>query len=296
MIVPPALQPGDPVRVVAPAGPFDPTLAWRGIAWLSTRYRVRFDRSMFRSTGYLAGSDQRRRDELEHAIFHDDCRAVLAVRGGYGLSRFAHQLDWTRFAASPKWIVGFSDVTALHVECAAVHVMSLHATMVAHLGRSDDRSRTQWVDAIEHPRKTRTVQGLSTWNPGSAEGPLFGGNLTMLHACAAAGRLRVPEHAILFLEDVGERPYRVDRAITTLRVGGYFDHVAAVVLGHFTDCFAGPDGVNVEQALRQTLQPLGVPIAWGICSGHSEPNQPLLLGSHARLDASEQSASLTTSA
>ncbi len=294
MRMPPALQPGDLVRVVAPAGPFDPALAWRGLGWLASRYRVRFDRSMFEADGYLAGSDARRLDELSGALQDDQCRAIVAVRGGYGLNRLAHQLDWSAFAASPKWIVGFSDVTALHVECAAAGVMSLHATMAAHLGRSDDRTRQAWVDAVEHPERRRFFSGLQATSPGLAEGPLFGGNLTILHACAAAGRLRVPHGAILFLEDIGERPYRIDRALTTLRVGGHLDHVRAVVLGQFTDCPPGPDGVAVEQAIIQALGPLRIPLARGLDAGHGEPNAPLVLGATALVDARQPAAVLET--
>lgn len=292
MLMPPALRPGDLVRVIAPAGPFDPTLAWRGIGWLSSRYHVEFDRAMFRPSGYLAGSDQRRRDELAAALAHPSCRAILAVRGGYGANRFAHQVDWSSLRQDPKWIVGFSDITALHVECAATGVASLHAPMAALLGRSDERTRTSWIAAIEEPHRSRRFTPLVTWFPGHARGVLFGGNLTMLHACAAAGRLRVPPGAVLFLEDVGERPYRLDRVLTTLRVGGYFDQVRAVVLGQFTDCVTGPDGVTADEALRQALAPLNVPVIAGIDAGHGEPNLPLVLGAHATVDASGASATL----
>jgi muramoyltetrapeptide carboxypeptidase len=121
-------------------------------------------------------------------------------------------------------------------------------------------------------------------------GPLFGGNLTILQACAAAGRLRVPEGAILLIEDVTERPYRIDRALSTLIAGGHLAAVAGVIVGQFTDCGPGPDGVRVEEVLRERLGSLGVPVAAGAEIGHGSPNEPVILGRRYALDASRGEA------
>lgn len=267
-------------------------LAWCGLGWLAQRYRVLFDRACFERDGYLAGSDDRRRAELERALFHPDVRAVIAVRGGYGASRFVHAIDWERFARAPRWVVGFSDITAIHVEIARAGVASIHGAHVANLGRGDHRARTELTKAIEEPGRGRSFARLETMRPGIAEGILFGGNITMLHACAAAGRLAIPDGAILLLEDVTERPYRIDRMLTTLRVGGYFDRIAGIVLGDFTECEPGPDGVDVARVARECLLPLGVPIAAGLPFGHELPNAPIVMGARARLEASAGNARL----
>ena len=235
------------MNVIAPSGPFEPTLGWRGLGWLSERYRVQYRRDLFCRTGYTAGDRTRRADELSGALADPDSRAVIAMRGGYGLNGIAHLADWRAFQHSPKWIVGFSDITALHVEAAAVGVMSLHASMLALLGRGSAANRTKWLDALEHPERSRQWPSLRTIAAGQASGPLFGGNLTVLHACAVAGRLHIPEGAILLLEDIGERPYRIDRMITTLAVGGHLCAVRGVVVGQFMDCEPGPAGVSVSQ-------------------------------------------------
>ena len=192
VIIPPALRPGDLVAVVAPSGPADEVLVWRGLGWLAGRYRLRYDRGVLARAGYLAGSDARRCEELCAAFADPEVRAVLAARGGYGLSRFAHQLDWAAFAASPRWIVGFSDVTALHVEAARAGVASVHGPNVTGVGRSNARARASLLAALEEPLAPRAYDRLRVLHEGAAEGPLFGGNLTMLHACAAAGRLQAP--------------------------------------------------------------------------------------------------------
>jgi muramoyltetrapeptide carboxypeptidase len=290
MIVPPALRPGDRIDVIAPSSPFDRALAWRGLGWLKQRYQVHFDPNLFEVTGYLAGSDERRRTELDRALNSTETRAIVAVRGGYGLNRIAHRLDWESLRDRPKWIVGFSDITALHVEAAAVDVASLHAPMVAALGRGHEPAREAWIEAVEHPLRERLFSDLRVLHPGQATGRCFGGNLTVLHACAAAGRLRIPKDCILFLEDVGERPYRVDRTLTTLITGGHLDDVRGVVLGEFTDCLPGQDGVCVEDVLRDTLAPLRIPVAAGFLIGHGLANVPLHFGARAELQAGSTSS------
>src|SRR5439155_20628192 len=140
--------------------------------------------------------------------FDDRCaRAVVAARGGYGLTRIAHSIGALAFRDEAKWVVGFSDITAVHVEAQRAGVASLHADNLAGLGRGDDRGRARWIRALEHPHERRSFGELTTWCGGMASGPVAGGNLTVLFTCAAAGRLVIPEGAVLLLEDVSEAPY-----------------------------------------------------------------------------------------
>lgn len=286
MIVPPPLQPGSRIQIVAPSSPFDHEEARKGIAWLSRRYEVAWDEGLFSREGFLAGTDERRRSELARAFEDPSIAAIVAARGGYGLSRIAHELPWGALLASPKWIVGFSDITALHVEAAARCLASMHAPMVCGIGRASENERERFVELLEHPFAERRFEGLVTIHPGEAEGLLFGGNLCLLHAAAASNRLRVPEGAIVLLEDVGERPYRVDRMLTNLIVGGHFEKVRGFALGDFTDCAPGPDGVTVENVLRERLERLGRPTLAGLPIGHGKRNEGVVLGAWARLDAS----------
>jgi muramoyltetrapeptide carboxypeptidase len=293
LVKPPALRPGDLIAAVAPASPFEHVLAWSGLGWLAQRYRVRFDRTLFTRRGYLAGDDARRRDELLGALSDPAVRAIVAVRGGYGANRFVHALDWSLLARDPKWIVGFSDITALHVEAARAGVASIHGGHVTMLGRADARMRSSFIDVLEYPSSARVFECLEPLVPGAATGPLHGGNLALLHACAAAGRLALPPGCILLLEDVTERPYRIDRMLTTLLVGGHFASVSGVVLGEFTQCDPGPDGVTVMDVLRDRLGDLGVPVVAGAPIGHGLRNEPVVLGALASIDARGTSARFT---
>lgn len=293
VIVPPALGPGSVVRVVAPSGPFEPALVWRGLGWLAERYRVRFDRGIFSRRGYLAGDDARRAEELARAIVEPEVEAILCARGGFGASRYVHRIDFSALRSAPRWVVGFSDVTAIHVECASAGVASLHAANVTAIGRADAATRAGLVRALEAPRRERRFDGLRRLAPGRAEGVLFGGNLALLHACAAAGRLRVPPRAVLFVEDVGERPYRIDRMVSTLVAGGHLDPIVAVVVGELVGCGPGPDGVTAEDALVEVLAPLGIPILAGLPCGHGLRNEPLVLGALAHVVAGDDEAYLS---
>jgi muramoyltetrapeptide carboxypeptidase len=282
---PEALRPGDRVRVIAPSGPFDRTLFWRGVGWLAERYRVDFDRSVLARDGFLAGTDERRLDELNRALGDRDARAIVVARGGYGLTRIIERADLQALLGAPKWIVGFSDVTVLHAALAELGVASLHAHNACGLGRGDAHARERWVHALEAPFSCRRIEGLETWQPGIATGRLFGGNLTILFTLAASGRLRVPDGSIIVLEDVTENSYRLDRMLTALVAAGAFDRAVAVVVGELTDCPPGPHRVPPEAAVRERLSHLSLPVLAGLGFGHGRSNEPLPLGLRARVES-----------
>ncbi len=280
--LPPPVPRRGRIRVIAPSGPFDRALALRGLAWLKSLYTVEYDRGLFDREGFLAGSDARRVKELDAAL-GSDADAVVAVRGGYGIGRIAHLADWRALAARPKWLVGFSDVTALHVEVARLRLASVHGAMVASLGRGDARAREAFAGCLAAPGARRVFDHLEVVRPGAAEGPLVGGNLTVLVACHAAGRLRLPEGAIVLLEDVGEAPYRIDRMLTALTVSGALDRVSGFVLGDFTDADPGRHGVAAGDVLAERLGALRVPVLAGLPVGHAARNEPVVLGAPARI-------------
>ncbi|MFC1641739.1 LD-carboxypeptidase [Myxococcota bacterium] len=284
VLVPAALSPGDRVAVVAPSGRFDRLLVWRGLGWLRERYRVEFDPSLFCSEGYLAGSDQRRLAELQAAVAAPDIRAIVAARGGYGASRIAHLVDWSPLLGAPKWLVGFSDITALHAELTRIGVASLHAHNLSGLGRGDALERDRWLRALEAPTASRSVEHLAIWQSGVSRGLLAGGNLTLLFTLAAAGRLSLPRGCVLALEDTGEAAYRIDRMLTALLVSGHLAEVAAVVVGDFADCGEGRQGPSISDVLRERLRLLGVPILASLPFGHRQRNLPLPLGLDAEVD------------
>jgi muramoyltetrapeptide carboxypeptidase len=261
----------------------------RGLGFLQERYVVRSGTGLFARKGYLAGPDERRLSEFNEALRDPEARAIVAARGGYGSTRIAHAIDTQALRRHPKWIVGFSDITALHQEALRAGVASLHADNAAGLGRGDAHARARWILSLEQPLAPKTFPGLTVLRSGTAIGPLFGGNLTVLFTCAAAGRLVTPKGGILVLEDIGEAPYRVDRMLSALLVSGALDRVAAVVVGDFTDAPPGRYGVPMEEVLRERLEPLRVPVLAGLAVGHGPQNLPLHFGLRARVDSAAAS-------
>lgn len=287
MLFPPTLGSGSRIAIVAPASPFPWTDLCAGLAWLGARYELVTTARIFARTGYLAGSDEDRARELAHAFARDDVGAIVCARGGYGLVRILDRLPWDALLARPKWIVGFSDVTALHLEASAHGIASIHASNVTGLARPSaalPRTRRSLLRALEG-RPRAPFDGLRVLRRGSATGPLFGGNLTLVATLAAAGKLRIPDGAIVLLEDVTERPYRIDRMLTSLRIGGHFERASAVVFGDFDACGPGPDGVSVDDVLEDFCARVTLPVATGAPFGHADRNEAFVHGETASLDA-----------
>ena len=271
------IRSGSRLAIVAPAGPFDRDLFDAGVAWLRTRYEVAFDESIYSRTGFHAGNDERRLAEIEAALADPDVDAILCARGGYGVTRLLPRLSPETVAAAAKPVVGFSDITALHALWARAGIRSYHAEMVANLGRADDCFREAWVAALEGTCRAME-HPVTTIAPGTARGRLTGGNLAVLVSLLGTPFEPPLEGTILFLEDVGERPYRVDRMLTQATQAGWFSRCAGVALGTFTDGAPGPDGVSVEEVLQDCLGSLEIPVVSGICAGHVTGNQTLPLG------------------
>ncbi|HEY0714719.1 MAG TPA: LD-carboxypeptidase [Polyangia bacterium] len=291
---PPRLASGDVVRIVAPSGPVPRVDLVAGARLLAQRYRVRYDpATLFRSEGYLAGSDEQRLAELEAALSDPVVKAVFLARGGYGLLRILPFIDRARFAAQPKPIIGFSDGTALLALAATAGVASIHGPVVAQLAKVPQADRDALFGLLERPGQGLLLSELASIIPGRVQGRLIGGNLEVFSRLIGTPFLPDPTGAILFIEDVGERPYRVDRLITHLDLAGIFDAVSGVVVGDFKDCrepanSRTPDSPLVEAVLEERLGRLPIPVAFGGKFGHGESNAPLPYGTLVELDTRQE--------
>ncbi len=288
LLPPLPLTPGARIAVIAPAGPFDVGAFERGVHRLRTRYEVTFRDDLLARKGYLASDDARRSSELKEALADDDVRAILAARGGYGAGRLLPALDVARVRDARKLLVGFSDVTVLHALWARAGLRSLHASMACGLGAEafDDARFARFCSAAEGvaPAAMHGLRALSA-SRAVRSGPLAGGNLAVLVSLLGTPYFPPLEGAVLFLEDIGERPYRVDRMLTQLRHAGVFDRVAALVLGAFTDAPPGRDGTTVEDAIASCVSDLEMPVLSGVPAGHIDDNYELPLGARVTVDA-----------
>ena len=282
---------GDLIGVIAPAGPMAADTLPAVLALYARRgYRVRLYPSCHADTGYLAGPDALRLADLHAALADDEVAAVHCLRGGYGTMRLLDGIDTALLRRKPKLLIGYSDITALHALWALHGLPSLHAPMpgsdLIKPGREDDEEALfqllhQGLKAGDVLAPALAPGALHV--AGVATGPLIGGNLSLVAALLGTPWAWQARGAILFLEDIHEELYRVDRLLTQLRLAGVLDAVAGFVLGSFTE------EASPWDLLRDTLVPLcqaqGKPLLSGWPTGHGTPNRPLPMGLRVQLQA-----------
>ena len=282
---PPALRPGDRVAVIAPASGFEREAFEAGLACIGARYRAEHGGGVFERRRYLAGSDSRRLDELLAALSDPGIRAVFCVRGGYGATRLLTRLGAQAPASPSKPLIGFSDITALHLWLQTHGRVSIHGPVLTQLGRLAAETAQRLFALLESPQPAAALTGTASYVGGVAEGPLIGGNLSVFTRMLGTPFMPSLEGAILLLEDQGERPYRLDRMWTHLALAGVFARVRGIALGSFTACEEPGGGYSSSDVLRELAQESGLACAAGFPVGHGEVNEPLPLGVRVRLDA-----------
>ncbi|MFY0574037.1 S66 peptidase family protein [Cystobacter fuscus] len=279
------LRPRDTIQIVAPAGPFDVPAFEKGLEVLGQRYAPAYRPDLYDAWRYLAGSDARRAEELSGALSDTSARAIFCARGGYGSMRLLPSLSLSVKDLAPSALVGFSDMTSLHAVLQASGRVSIHGPVVTHLGIQPSAVQDYLFGLLESPEPPPPLRGTSFYVPGVVEGPLLGGNLSVFSRLLGTPYLPPLDGAILLLEDVGEKPYRLDRMWTHLRLAGVFERVRGIVLGQFTDCENKDAPYSSADVLRSLAEETGLPCAAGFPIGHDTPNYPVALGTHVRLDA-----------
>lgn len=288
-VKPAPLARGDRVTVVAPAGALDRGAFEAGLGILAGRYDVAWDPGLLSRARYLAGDDARREHELAAALADPRTRAVVAARGGYGsmrlLARLWPEVDGRPANAEPvKLLVGFSDITALHAAFQATGRVSVHGPVVTQLAHQPEVVVKRLFALLEDETALSAPLAGTPVVGGVAEGPLLGGNLSLVTRLLGTPWLPDLTGAVLLLEDIGEKPYRIDRMWTHLRLAGVFERVAALALGDFTDC-EDPDGdFTLRDVLWSLAAETGLPCVGGFPIGHDAVNVPVALGTRVRLD------------
>ena len=292
------LKRGDTIGLIGPSGAVRKEGAVdRAIAYMQDMgVKVKVGESAHARYGYLSGSDELRAKDLCAMFADPEVDAIICTRGGYGTMRMLDMLDYDVIRKNPKVFIGFSDITALHIamlnQCGLV---TFHGPMATSWNDCFPDGFTlpafEKVVAKAEPAGAITnapgYHERKTVNPGCAEGMLVGGNLSLI-----AGTIGTPyeidtKGRILFIEEVGERTYCVDRMLTQLRLAGKFEDCAGVVFGDFTDCPVEYPafGLTLEEIIRDVVAPCGKPIFTGLQVGHTSPQSTLAFGVHARMDA-----------
>jgi muramoyltetrapeptide carboxypeptidase len=299
------LQPGDTIGIVAPAGPIPEAALQEGLARLEGwGFRTLVGDCVLDRHGYLAGTDQRRAHDFNAVWSNSAVDGVLCARGGYGVMRILTQIDWAAIREQPKFFCGFSDITALHAAMLQqAHLVTFHGPMATAFGSAVAYNEAGLLQAMQSaeplgripwPEPADDSPAAMVIRPGTAEGILFGGNLSLL--AALMGTPWEPDFTerIVLLEDVDEAPYRVDRMLTQLLLGGKLQRAAGILFGDSPTCLTGPAGkpsLTLREVLDDHLAPLGIPVLYGFPCGHTGYRATLPLGVPVRLDAG--SADLT---
>jgi muramoyltetrapeptide carboxypeptidase len=275
-VKPPALKPGDTVGVVAPASNVKRADLEAGCEGLRRAgYRPFYLDSILEQDLYFAGSVQRRARELEEMFARDEVRAIVCARGGYGANYLLEVLDLERIKAHPKIFVGYSDVTTLLTRFLdAAGLVTFHGPLVA----------IDWLHegGVDLPSWRAALAGSAAWEPnlgagsgarglveGTAEGILYGGCLSILVASLATPYEIRTEGTILFLEDLAAKPFQIDRMLMQLKLAGKLDDVRGIVFGEMRDCLqTANQGYTLEEVMLRVVGNLGVPVAYGVRSGH----------------------------
>ena len=279
-LLPPALRPGAHLGLIAPSSPvYEAENRQKAIdLLLSLGFCVTVGDSVHAARGYLSGSDEIRANDINRMFQDAKIEGIVCLRGGYGSARLLPMLDFEMIAKNPKPFVGFSDITALHcafqVMCGLV---TFHGPMAgAHwqVGLREEKSRFNWLNAMMCKQPLGTIENtdeepFEAFRQGEAEGLLTGGNLTVF--CNLIGTPYMPDSCgkLILLEDIGEKPYRVDAMLTQLRNAGIFDACAGIILGDFTHCEDAPEKPSLTlNEIFDDLLPRDKPVLKNVHAGH----------------------------
>ena len=290
VIKPPALRQGDKIALIAPASSFNHEAFLRGCDRLRQMgYEPVYAQNIFDRDIYFAGTAERRTQELHDYWRRDDIAALICVRGGYGSNYLLEKLDFNLFAAHPKILLGCSDITSL---LTAIHdrtgLIGFHGPMVAKDLADGTFDASSWNNALSGAAEWDIpAASVEVLRPGKARGKLCGGCLSMLVASLGTPFDIQAQDSILFIEDIAEKPYRIDRMLMQLRLAGKLDGVRGFVFGEMLDC-APPKGetYTLPEVIMRVLAPYNVPVVFGLKSGHvSSGNITLPIGVETELAA-----------
>lgn len=245
--------------------------------------------------GRFAGTVEQRLSDLQNAMDDPEVKLIFCTRGGYGVVHLLEKLDFRKIKRSPKWLVGYSDITILHAAFLKNGIRSVHAPMAKHLTDcGKDISSVYLKETLFSRIPNYKTEGHNLNIEGITEGVLFGGNLAVLCGITGSKYMHVPENGILFIEDIGERPYQIDRMIWNLKLAGIFRKIGGLIVGTFSDYQEDPlMYCPVYDSIRNIVSEYNIPVAFGFPVGHTGNNYPLLHGGRIRLEVRKQDVLLT---
>lgn len=297
MKTPAYIDTSDLIRIVAPAGKVRPGNVKAAVKMLRYEgFRVVEGKHLYDEVNQFAGTDDDRAADLQEALDDHSSRAIFMARGGYGLLRIIDRLDFSRFVRNPKWVTGFSDITVLHSHLHNLGIETIHSVMPNSFPADcmKDRPVESLLRTItgEQPRFSMNSHPLN--RPGEVNASVTGGNLTLLTALLGSESETVTAGKILFIEDVGEHLYRIDRMMHSLKRAGKLDKIKGLIVGQFSDMLDGttPFGKTAEEIIAEAVAEYSYPVAFGFPAGHDPENLAFILGRETTLTVAESHTSV----
>lgn len=297
---PPYLKTGDTVAIVAPSGILKNREAEinKAKALLkSWGLNSVIGKHVFNKANHFAGTDDERCEDFQHALDDPKISAIWCARGGYGAVRILDKLDYTAFKTNPKWIIGYSDITALHNQVHNLGFQSIHAMMCTSLQDSNETIKetiSTFKNSLFGTPKNYTLKGSEFNKPGTIKAPIIGGNLSILTSMLGSKTSIDTSGKILFIEEIGEYKYHIDRMLQSLKRAGYFDNCKGVIIGDFTKIKKNTTswGTSIEQLILDALSNYNFPIAFNMSSGHAKDNRALILGHIIELTVKKEQSTI----
>ena len=282
---PPFLQPEDQIRIVTPSGKIDPTFvdgaADRLFQWGFNPVSGQHAKGVF---GRYGGTVDERLSDLYNAFHNPEVKAILCSRGGYGVMQLLEKLSPDAVRQNPKWVIGYSDITALHAFMQSQGLMSIHAPMARHLVEEDDFSAQMLHKILLGDLPKYSFESHPLNRDGECQGVLRGGNLSVLMGLRGTPYDFDPKGSVLFLEDIGEQPYHVERMLLNFKLGGVFENLSGLIIGQFTDY--EEDGLMMkplQKMIADLVAEYKFPVAFNFPVGHVSENWPLICGAQVAL-------------
>ena len=284
---PPTLQLNDQIRIISPAGSINPEYIDGAIKVL-TNWGFRVTEGEFARSEYgrFAGTPEQRLSDIQQAFDDPTVKAVLCSRGGYGVAQIIDKLDFSKFVEHPKWLIGFSDITILHNTITNLGISSIQGVMAKQFFElPDDSEQLQRVkDILFGILPAYNLPNEQNNRTGQAHGRLIGGNLSVLMALRGSRYDLNYKDSILFLEDVGEKPYQIDRMIQNLRFSGVLEQLSGLVAGQFSECDEDPLMMQtIQEVILNAVKEYDYPVCFNFPTGHVDYNLPIISGSKVSL-------------
>lgn len=300
--LPPFLKKGDKIGFVAPARKVHlKELAEAIRIFNSWGLEVICAPNLFGACHQYSGTDEERASDLQQMLDHPEIKAIVCVRGGYGTVRIIDQLDFTAFCAQPKWVVGFSDVTVLHSHIHNnYHIATLHAMMPLNIVEGEtmllkQKALQSLKDGLFGKPLHYKIPSNPLNRPGKATGTIVGGNLSLLYALQGSVSDIDTREKILFIEDLDEYLYHIDRMALSLKRSGKFNDIKGLIIGGMTEMRDNkiPFGKNAQEIIAEAVAPFSFPVCFDLPAGHQNDNRALILGGKACLDITTKNSTLS---